>query len=142
MRTLLTIGLVTCLCTSSLHAQFRKAPPGTFKELDDVIAGSALILHGKQLFIDNHVIAKLKGVRKVLNQPVKHPRNPLLLKHSREQAIDFGTVVHDERDGLFKMWYQIWSDPQASNATVGYAVSRDGIRWERPITDRSTSDAL
>ena len=142
MRTLLTIGLVTCLCTSSLHAQFRKAPPGTFKELDDVIAGSALILHGKQLFIDNHVIAKLKGVRKVLNQPVKHPRNPLLLKHSREPAIDFGTVVHDERDGLFKMWYQIWSDPQASNATVGYAVSKDGIRWERPITDRSTGTNL
>jgi len=59
-----------------------------FKHLDDAITGDALILHGKQLFIDDYVIAKLKGVKKVLNQPVKYSSNPLLRKHKREQALD------------------------------------------------------
>ena len=33
-----------------------------FKDLDDAIVGDALILHGKQLFIDDYVIADLKDV--------------------------------------------------------------------------------
>ena len=124
-------AFVMTFCAISAHAQSRKAPPGTFKELDDVIAGNALILHGKQLFIDNHVIARLDGVRKVLNQPVKHPRNPLLRKSRHEQAIDFGTVVHDPKDGLHKMWYQIWGD-QENVGTVGYAVSKDCLLYTSP----------
>ena len=134
-------AFVMTFCAISAHAQSRKAPPGTFKELDDVIAGDALILHGKQLFIDNHVIARLDGVRKVLNQPVKHPRNPLLRKSRHEQAIDFGTVVHDPKDGLHKMWYQIWGD-QENVGTVGYAVSKDGIKWKKPVVDKSTGSNL
>lgn len=133
---------VMCLVTVPAQAQFRKAPPGLFKELDDVIAGNALIIHARQLFIDDHVIAELAGVRKVLNQPVKHPHNPLLRKNDREYAIDFGTVVHDRHDGLYKMWYQIWSDPEASVGTVGYAVSTDGIKWRKPITDKSAGTNL
>ena len=129
---------VVCLCTASARAQFRQGPPGMFKELDDVIAGDALILHGKQLFIDDYVIAELSGVKKVLNQPVKHPRNPLLRKNDHEYAIDFGTVVRDANDGLYKMWYQIWSDAQGSVGSLGYAISKDGIQWEKPITDAST----
>ena len=35
------------------------------------------VLNGRQLFIDNFVIARTDGVRKVLNQPVKHPNNPI-----------------------------------------------------------------
>ena len=43
------------------------------RDLDDVIVGHALIIHDKQLFIDDYVIADLQGVKKVLNRPVKHP---------------------------------------------------------------------
>ena len=67
-----------------------------------------LVLHGKQLFIDDYVIADLKGVRKVLNQPVKHPRNPIMRKHKREFAISYGAVVWDPTDSLYKLWYQIY----------------------------------
>ena len=56
------------------------------------VQNKALVLHGKQLFIDDYVIANLKGVRKVLNQPVKQPRNPILRKHKREHAISYGAV--------------------------------------------------
>tara|TARA_B100000029_G_scaffold505980_1_gene587850 strand:+ start:980 stop:2509 length:1530 start_codon:yes stop_codon:yes gene_type:complete len=101
-----------------------------------------LVLHGKQLFVDNHVIANLDGVRKVLNKPVKHPRNPILRKHKREYAISYGAVVWDQRESLFKLWYQIWSDPQDSIGTAGYAISRDGFEWSRPVTDKATGTNL
>ncbi len=49
---------VTSLCTVSAQAQNRQAPPEMFKDLDDAIAGNALIVHGKQLFIDDYIIAE------------------------------------------------------------------------------------
>ncbi|MSR59094.1 MAG: hypothetical protein EXS05_15860, partial [Planctomycetaceae bacterium] len=61
-----------------LPAQHRQAPPGMFKDLDDELVGRALVIHGKQLFIDNYVIESLSGAKKVLNQPAKHPKNPLV----------------------------------------------------------------
>ena len=64
--------LTLLLCPAPLLAQ-RQAPPGMFKDLDDDILGDALIIHGKQLFIDDYVIGELQGVQKTLNQPVKHP---------------------------------------------------------------------
>ena len=99
------------------------------------VQNEVLVLHGKQLFIDDYVIADLNGVRKVLNQPVKHPRNPIMRKNKREYAISYGAVVWDRRESLYKLWYQIWSDPQDSIGTAGYAVSKDGIDWKRPVTD-------
>ena len=134
--------LLTCLCSAVAQAQHREAPVGMFKDLDDAIAGDALILHGKQLFIDDYVIAELEGVKKVLNQPVKHPRNPLLRRHEREHAISYGAVVRDEADGLYKLWHQIWSDPKDSVGTIGYVVSKDGITWERPSTEGPAGDNL
>ena len=143
IRLICLSSLMTCLCCAPAHAQSRKAPPGMFKDLDDAIAGDALIIHGKQFFIDDYVIANLQGVKKVLNQPVKQPRNPIMRKDkTREFSITYGAVVRDESDGLYKLWYQIWSDAKASVGTVGYAVSKDGIKWEKPITDESAGTNL
>ena len=58
------------LC-SPILAQHRQAPPGMFKDLDEEILGQALVIHGKQLFIDDYVIEDLQGAKRVLNQPVK-----------------------------------------------------------------------
>ena len=60
--------LVTCLCAASLQAQSHKAPTGMFNDLDDVIAGDAIILHGKQLFLDDYLIAESQDVRKVYSR--------------------------------------------------------------------------
>jgi len=142
IRTAITLAFVALSLHSQLLAQHRQAPPGMFKDLDDAIAGDAQIIHGKQLFFDDHVIAELKGVKKVLNQPVKHPGNPLMRKHEREHAMTYGAVVRDESDGLYKLWYQIWSDPKDSVGTIGYAVSKDGIAWQRPVTDPNSGTNL
>ena len=53
-------AIVVALAVLSLGilvlAQHRQAPPGMFRDLDDEIAGKALLIHGKQLFIDDFVI--------------------------------------------------------------------------------------
>lgn len=73
-----TLALSALVAVSvSQHAALAgslQAPPGLFKDLNDQIVGNALILNGKQLFIDDHLIEELSGAQKVLNQPVKHPR--------------------------------------------------------------------
>ena len=48
-------------CTATLGAPAVEAPPGMFKDLDDPIVGDALILNGKQLFIDDYLIGELSG---------------------------------------------------------------------------------
>src|SRR5262245_56230050 len=139
MRSLSFLGLslVVWLAGTPAQAQDRKAPPGMFRDLDDESVGKAMVIHGKQLFIDDHIIDEIKGAKKVLNQPVKHARNPLIRRDKPwEFSITYGTVVHDKRDGLYKLWYQIASDAKDSEGFLGYATSRDGIVWEKPVTEK------
>ena len=127
--------LLTCLWPHSAQAQHRKAPLGMFKDLDDAIVGNALILHGKQLFIDDYVIAELKGANKVLNQPVKHRKNPLLVRDRpwEESGPGYGTVHYDADEKLFKMWYTFWRKVEGtSTSLMCYATSTDGIAWTKP----------
>src|SRR5436305_5158703 len=109
-RTFLGLSLAVWLSGAPVLAQHRKAPPGMFRDLDDEIVGRAVVIHGKQLFIDDYLIEEIKGAKKVLNQPVKHPRNPLIRQEKPwEHSITYGAVAHDKADGLYKLWYQIWN---------------------------------
>ena len=107
-------SLMTCLCCAPAQAQGRKAPPGTFKDLDDEILGDALILHGKQLFIDDHVIDDMQGVRKQLNQPVKYEHNPVLKRDKpwEMSGPGYGTIIYDAEEKLFKAWYENWNQDE------------------------------
>ncbi|MSQ95514.1 MAG: hypothetical protein EXR98_13275 [Gemmataceae bacterium] len=137
----IVLALAVCLIGSPALAQGRKTPPGMFRDLDDEIVGKAILIHGKQLFIDDYLIEELKDAAKVLNQPVKHPRNPLFRRDKDlEFAIGYGAVVHDKRDGLYKMWYGIWNDAKDSVGTIGYASSKDGIIWEKTIIDKQAGN--
>ena len=104
-------SLMTCLCCAAAEAQQRKAPPGVFKDLDDNILGDAVLINGKQLFIDDYVIEKLNGVEKVLNQPVKHSRNPIVTTDKpweQGQKLTYASVMFDEKESIFKLWYGCW----------------------------------
>ena len=128
-----------CLWPHSAVAQSRQAPPGVFKDLNDAIVGDALILHGKQLFIDDYVIADLKDVKRVLNQPKKHPKNPLLVRDRpwEESGPGYGTVHYDSDAKLYKMWYTFWRKVEGtSTSLMCYATSPDGIAWTKPIIDK------
>ncbi len=111
-----------------------------------IAAGSAspsdepILLHGRQLFIDDGVIENMDGLTKVLNQPVKHPSNPLVVPDQPWEEHGFyanGTVLYDKTQKLFRMWVHLWKHQgEELAATVGlcaYLTSRDGVRWEKPL---------
>ena len=129
-------SLVVVSLVSPLPAQSRQAPPGMFKQLDDEIAAGAIILRGKQLFVDDYVIEDLKGVTKTLHQPVKHAGNPLIIKDQlwEDGGPGYSTVLYDREEKIFKLWYGFWiEDAKPSEQVLCYAISQDGVHWEKPV---------
>lgn len=100
----------------------------------------------RHLFLDLHDITRMERLHRRVHQPARHAANPVLTGENPWErfASLYGTVLYDEREKLFRMWYL--TGPQADgmvrvrgrkalgNITLlGYAVSRDGLRWEKPI---------
>ncbi|NOX66444.1 MAG: hypothetical protein GXO85_11840 [Chlorobi bacterium] len=89
-----------------------------------------------QLFVDDYWIADSTNITATLHQPEKYPNNPLIRGDVPwEQApYCFGTVIYDEGDSLFKIWYQSYNydQPVETRTPVLYATSKDGIEWTRP----------
>src|SRR5439155_20565927 len=59
-----------------------------------------------------------------------------------EPSITYGAVVRDPADGVYKMWYQIWTEDRNPVGTIGFATSRDGITWEKPVINKKTGTNL
>lgn len=91
----------------------------------------------KQLFVDDYVVGRLENAFRVLNQPVKHPANPVLELEPRQEVggpepvIVSGSVLHDADAGLFKMWYEA-APYDWSHNLVCYAESENGLKWRLP----------
>jgi hypothetical protein len=75
MALLVIVAIGSIVLGGSLNA-----PPGIFKDLNDEILGDAIIVNGRQLFIDDYIIGELKGAKKALHKAIKHPSNPLIVK--------------------------------------------------------------
>ena len=79
----------------------------------------------KQLFLDNHVLARLERVKRTLHQPKK-----------------YGAVIRPDRpweDGGIQIRTGPSWNPESKTWMMwysgGYATSPDGIRWEKPVLD-------
>lgn len=93
---------------------------------------------GRQLFVDDFLIAETTLKRRY-HLAEKYDGNPVLRPETdleknggyRPVALPFSDgVFYDPEDRLFKMWYQAgWYDNTA------YAISTDGIHWDRPTLD-------
>lgn len=88
---------------------------------------------GRQLFVDDFLVAETT-LRRRFHRAVYHPRSPVL-KPDRpwedNVAMVFSDGVwYDPADGLFKMWYMA-----GRRRATCLAVSRDGLRWEKPAFD-------
>ena len=127
----LGIMIKKLLLTTVLTALFSSL--GWAKHSDRVVdVGTA-----KQLFVDDDVIRSMERAYRVLNQPVKYEGNPVLeLKPEQkvggqDLVVVMGNVSYDAEEQIFKMWYDAavydWS-----KVFLGYATSKDGIRWELP----------
>ena len=121
---------------------------GELSASDPIAVGTA-----KQLFLDDQIVDSLRSVSRVFNQPEKSELNPILKGEMpwEGRMIYAGTVLYDDEDRGFKMWYwalnmtyQVPPKPfeQYSNLlraahyresfSLCYATSNDGIRWNRP----------
>lgn len=93
---------------------------------------------GRQLFVDDFLIEET-WMPRVFHQPVKHPGNPVFVPatdHDRNAELPpctipkCGGLWYDAESRQFKMWYMA-----SYLGTMAYAVSLDGIHWERPTLD-------
>lgn len=112
-----------------------------------------------RLFLDTRVTASATNAKLQLGTVRKRPAGPLFTEDyfadppkPWEARLDnvYPNVIYDEDEGLFKCWYKSFIVDEASNRTplnlrtqqpygetkreegLLYAVSADGIRWEKP----------
>jgi hypothetical protein len=101
---------------------------------------------GRQLFVDDFLIEET-SLHRTFHRPTYHPDNPVLRPTTRWEKYDAYAertktrsnpaamvfsdgVFYDPRDRLFKMWYM-----GGYSQNTCYAVSRDGVAWEKPALD-------
>jgi len=137
VKLLLSTGYVFLTAAGLAFGAHLKAPPGMFKDLNDEIVGDAIIIKGKQLFIDDYIIGELKRAEKILNQPVKHPKNPLIIPDKPwEGKMGTTATIYDKEERLYKLWYTIflgeYIEGNWPTYGVAYATSPDGINWRKP----------
>ncbi len=67
-------------------------------------------------------------------EPIVVPEHPWEGKTAEKRGFIQlgGTVVYDEQDNCFKMWYAAWSGNDFDVNCVCYATSDDGIHWNKP----------
>jgi hypothetical protein len=100
---------------------------------------------GRQLFIDDFLI-EATDLQRTFHNPQAHPGNPVLKpdkpwEKTAEVEVDHQCcgayampfsdgVWYDPNEKIFKMWY----DAGALKGTC-YAVSTDGVHWDKPSLD-------
>jgi len=102
------------------------------REATRVVDGIIQVGSDKQLLIDDFVIDNMTNLKRQLHPFEKHPRNPVFhaqVPWEEGWADPFmSTVIYDRDQRCFKMWYRC--GPRHS--LKGYAVSEDGVHWQRP----------
>ncbi|MDC0175407.1 hypothetical protein OAJ60_00585 [Planctomycetaceae bacterium] len=133
-RARVAVHRVTAVATAMAAKEDKRSL--LFKDLNDGLVGDAIVLNGRQLFIDQHVIEDIQGAKRVLNQPIKHPRNPLLVadKPWEKTMLNRGSVIYDKQAKLFKMWYSVYTTDLADQLLC-YATSVDGLKWDKPAVN-------
>lgn len=94
---------------------------------------------GRQLFVDDFLIASTDGVMRVWHHPRKYEGNPVLKPETPWELNTPGNAIALPKGGglwwdshakIFRLWYEAgWC------REICYAWSKDGIRWERPSLD-------
>lgn len=109
----------------------------------------------RQLFLDDAGIETLNGLKRVVNQPHRHPGNPVLKgEHPWEKASAsvYGTMLYDQMKKEFRLWYLCSPAPhesgrkwvevggyrRANPTLLAYAVSPDAIHWTKPELNQLT----
>jgi len=120
---------------------------------DDTAAKSPM-KRARFLLLDSRIIETVENAKLTLGKTVKSKHNPLFGEDKPwEKRFDnlYANVVYDEEDKLYKCWYSPfivdnsakgmtldqrrktrYRPPRGREMAICYAVSKDGIKWERP----------
>ena len=108
----------------------------------------------RKLFLDDYEVETIHDLNRTVHGPTPHPANPVLQPERPWEMggiHHYGTVLYDEQQELFRFYYNCQAseqDHQGKHVTVdgicyptntclvAYAVSTDGIHWERPILNQ------
>ena len=99
-----------------------------FKDINDELVGDAVILNGRQLFIDDYMIEEISDARRVLAPSLKAVESRLA-----ETTLDRGSVLFDRKDKLFRMW-SVVDTANREQQRLYYATSANCIDWKKPST--------
>ena len=111
------------------------------------------IKRSKYLLLDSRIIHRTENAKLVVGKVDKHPANQLFVEDKPwEKRFDnlYGKVIFDREDRLYKCWYdpffvdhssrgmtleqrsKKYQPPHGREMGICYAISRDGISWEKP----------
>ncbi|MDQ2949540.1 MAG: hypothetical protein M3Y27_26990, partial [Acidobacteriota bacterium] len=90
-----------------------------------------------QLFVDDAVIERMENVTRTLHYPVRVAENPIIKSDQPwegELSLQPGTVIFDEEEHIFKMWYNSLATKEKPDIDgfICYAISKDGLHWTKP----------
>lgn len=88
----------------------------------------------KVLFFDYRSIERMKGFDRKVFTPIPYKGNPIFLSTPLEtnSIYLYGAVVRHRSTGLWQMWYTAINK---GRWVLAYAISKDGITWQRPNLD-------
>jgi hypothetical protein len=143
MARIATIGLIVLLIGPALSARcedrYTEALGAASASSDELVPVGLQ----KQLLVDDYVIAQKQNITRELGVVKKvgvvcEPTLDSDFSRDRKKpdgsplASSFGfyfSVVRNDRDDMFQMWY-------ASGNGIGYAESKDGIDWVKPMVGK------
>ncbi len=107
---------------------------------DDYYEGRPLRIGNEpQLLIDDEMIEDRWNLQRVLVQPQKFVRNPVLLPDQpwEDESVQAPHVLWDK--DRYRMWYLARTsgnnDTNLPHMMLCYAESSDGLTWEKPLLD-------
>jgi hypothetical protein len=102
----------------------------------DPYAAVALRPGERQLFLDDFILGDLYRAERVIHQPHKYEGNPVIRPDLPTDGLGIqarDAPSWDEREQVWKMWYIRFGDDGNGAGGAGFARSKDGIHWEKPI---------
>lgn len=113
------------------------------------VPGVIEVRNVRQTFLDDRVIHEASKITKFVGRPLKYAKNPVVVPdrpwergqtswgHSGSSVfsgveITGQTVLYDEEESVFKMWYVPYVTWSEGRRPWCYAVSKDGYTWDKP----------
>jgi len=116
--------------------------------------GQSPVIRDRFLVLDSRIIETAENAKLTLGKTVKSKHNPLMAEDKPwEKRFDnlYANVIYDQEDKIYKCWYSPfivdnsatgmsldqrrktrYRPPRGREMAICYAVSKDGVKWEKP----------